>query len=229
MAAEPNAERSVEATAISDSEPVCVRPLSLISSFPRISWIVSPCSRTTNADEYLQSIKINDDSHNVDSKSLSVNGASAPVTLDELENKHITDIVEDLVNSAEPSISGGSDNEAAKGKDDEKGHVRTSSSVKKPTSFKSVSVNRTFLAAKGTPGTAPSKAGDKPTTPSGLTASQPSAPAATARPRLVAKSGSGLGSSMGRAGGSNGGKAAAPDASAVWNKNRRKHAHIEKG
>jgi len=171
-------------------------------------------------------VTITGDADDADSSPLSVNGAAS--ASDELENKHITDIVDDLVNSAEPSISGGSDNELSrtdllKGKDGEKGHNRTSSAVKKPATFKSVSVNKTYLAAKGTIPIAPVKAGEKPTTPSGLAAVQ-SAAASSARPRLVAKSGSGLGGSFAKtgAGGSGSRPAAAPDPSAVWNKNRRR-------
>ncbi len=181
-----------------------------------------------------KTIKINDDSHHVDPNPSLVNGAAAtaaavPVFLDELENKHISDIVDDLVNSAEASISGGSDTEVSrpdqfKGKDDEKGHARTLSAVKKPTSFKSVSVNKTFLATKGATTAAPSKTSDKPATPTGL-ATAPATATLSARPRLVAKTGSGLGNALPRSGsGANGGRpAAAPDPSVVWNKNRRKH------
>jgi hypothetical protein len=140
------------------------------------------------------------------------------------EFKSYTEFADGLANSAEVSVSGGSDTEAtkaetSKGQTDEKGHVRTTSTVKKPTTFKAVSVNKTFLAAKGA---TPVKPGDKgvagstslPTAP--LTSSVP-------RPRLVAKSGSGLRDSAPRtAAAPNGGKAgAAPDANAVWNKNKR--------
>ena len=54
-------------------------------------------------------------------------------------------------------------------------------------------------------------------------ATQPGASSTAARPRLVAKSGSGLRDSAPRAStAANGGKpGAAPDANAVWNKNRR--------
>jgi hypothetical protein len=91
--------------------------------------------------------------------------------------------------------------------------------VKKFASFKPVSVNKTFLAAKGATAAPPSKLGEKAAT--GATA-QTSASAAS-RPRLVAKSGSGLRDSTPRAStAANGGKpGGAPDASAVWNKNRR--------
>ena len=126
------------------------------------------------------------------------------------------------MNSAEVSISGGSDTEASRSrlKDDEKGHARTSSTVKKPTSFKSVSVNKTFLASKGAPATGPSKPSDKPATGAGLVAAQGTASTATPRPRLVAKSGSGLIAKT--SANANGGKSApAPDPNAVWNKNRR--------
>jgi hypothetical protein len=140
------------------------------------------------------------------------------------EFKSYTEFADGLANSAEVSVSGGSDTEAtkaetSKGQTDEKGHIRTTSTVKKPTTFKAVSVNKTFLAAKGA---TPVKPGDKgvagstslPTAP--LTSSVP-------RPRLVAKSGSGLRDSAPRtAAAPNGGKAgAAPDANAVWNKNKR--------
>jgi len=139
-----------------------------------------------------------------------------------------TDNVETNVNSAEVSVSGGSDTEASKAETsktagDEKGHLRTASTVKKFASFKPVSVNKTFLAAKGSTPATPSKLGDKgaagsTTAPTGLSSSS-----AAPRPRLVAKSGSGLRDSAPKASAaSNGGKGgAAPDANAVWNKNRR--------
>jgi hypothetical protein len=143
------------------------------------------------------------------------------------DSKQDTDHVESIVNSTEVSISGGSDTENSKAETsksqvDEKGHVRTTSTVKKLTSFKPVSVNKTFLAAKGATPTVPSKLGDK-----GLAGSTPAQTgpslSSVARPRLVAKSGSGLRDSAPRtAASANGGKpGAAPDASAVWNKNRR--------
>lgn len=141
------------------------------------------------------------------------------------ESKQDTDHVGSITNSTEVSISGGSDTEntkaeTAKDQGDEKGHARTTSTVKKFTSFKPVSVNRTFLAAKGTPVVA-SKLGDKGTTNPAPTQTGPSL-SAVARPRLVAKTGSGLRDTAPKpASAANGGKAAAPDASVVWNKNRR--------
>lgn len=93
-------------------------------------------------------------------------------------------------------------------------HIRTNS-VKKPATFSKVSVTKNFLAkaASPSPTVAASKPGDKP---SPLNA--PSQPAA-ARPRLVAKTASSL-QSMQRP--RVGESAGAPDASKVWNKNRRK-------
>ena len=144
------------------------------------------------------------------------------------EVKQDTENVESIVNSAEVSVSGGSDTEASKAETskttgDEKGHLRTASTVKKFASFKPVSVNKTFLAAKGSTPATPSKLGDKgaagsTTAPTGLSSSS-----AAPRPRLVAKSGSGLRDSAPKAStATNGGKGgAAPDANAVWNKNRR--------
>lgn len=149
-----------------------------------------------------------------------VNGSA-----DKDELKPDTENVGSIVDSAEVSVSGGSDTEASKAETskaggDEKGHARTASTVKKPTSFKPVSVNKTFLAAKGAAPATPSKLGEKAAT---ATASQPGALSTAARPRLVAKSGSGLRDSAPRAStAANGGKpGAAPDANAVWNKNRR--------
>ncbi|KAF2838820.1 hypothetical protein M501DRAFT_1016906 [Patellaria atrata CBS 101060] len=115
--------------------------------------------------------------------------------------------------------SAGSDSDTSKGdtvdsaKENSVHHTR-SNSVKKPTSFKSVSVTKNFLAkaATTTPVTRP---GDKGVTPGQLSVSAQ----LSAKPRLVAKSGSG--STVPRAGLSklNGGSGG-PDASKVWNKNR---------
>jgi hypothetical protein len=138
--------------------------------------------------------------------------------------KQITGDADTSINSAEVSVSGGSDTENSKAETskNQPGHVRTTSTVKKPLSFKPVSVNKTFLAAKGTTAAPTSKPGEKG--PAGAASAQngPS-PSSAPRPRLVAKSGSGLRDSAPRnAATTNGNKAGvAPDASAVWNKNRR--------
>lgn len=124
------------------------------------------------------------------------------------------------VPSAEGSVNGGSDSEALKAKGE--GHIRTSSTAKKPISFKPVSVNKKFLAAKGATTSAASKNGDKG---AGASASPtPTSSTLVSKPRLVAKSGSGLLSSSARLGGSSasGSSGGAPDANAVWNKNRRR-------
>ena len=161
-------------------------------------------------------------SQDVHSEDLLVNGNG-----DKEDIKQYAEFIDTSVNSAEVSVSGGSDTEASKAETsktsgEEKGHVRTTSTVKKFASFKPVSVNKTFLAAKGSTSLTPSKLGDKGTTGSTTAQTSPSTTAA-ARPRLVAKSGSGLRDSAPRASAAaNGGKAgAAPDANAVWNKNRR--------
>ncbi|KAK4158262.1 hypothetical protein C8A00DRAFT_28767 [Chaetomidium leptoderma] len=162
-------------------------------------------------------IKIDTDSQNVDLNRPHVNGDAPASATDEFENKHISDIVDDLVNSTEVSISGGSDTEAAKSDASKtaKGHGRVSSAVKKPASFKAINVNKTFLTSKApAPGAQP-----KTTEKAPPAAAAPPAPTGTltaTRPRLVAKTGSGP---IAKGSGVNGGKAA-PDASAVWNKNR---------
>ncbi|KAL2022603.1 hypothetical protein VTK56DRAFT_4947 [Thermocarpiscus australiensis] len=166
-------------------------------------------------------IKIDTDSQNVDVTRPHVNGDAAAA--DEPEKKHISDIVDDLVNSTEVSISGGSDNEAtksdaSKSKDDAKGHGRTSSAVKKPASFKPIKVNKTFLNPKGSAPSAQSKTSEKAPANTSSTAA-PSGTSTAPRPRLVAKTGSGLITKT--SSGANGGKpASAPDPNVVWNKNR---------
>ncbi|KAJ9149061.1 hypothetical protein NKR23_g4607 [Pleurostoma richardsiae] len=172
--------------------------------------------------------KVDSEPKDGEAQQYSLNGTA---TADELENKHISDIVDDLVHSAEVSISGGSaggsvvgsDTEASRAESsrskDDKGHVRTSSTVKKPTSFKSVSVNKTFLAAKGATTTAPSKTGDKVPSSTGTSTTPTGSPSLTARPRLVAKSGSSLRDSS-RTPGANGKAGSVPDGNVVWNKNR---------
>ncbi|KAK3307631.1 uncharacterized protein B0T15DRAFT_184510 [Chaetomium strumarium] len=166
-------------------------------------------------------VTLDTDSQNVDLNRPHINDDAQASAADEFENKHISDVVDDLVNSTEVSISGGSDNEAArsdasKGKDHAKGHGRAASGVKKLASFKAVKVNKTFLNAKGSAPSAESKAEKAPPTVSAAAA--PTGPPTGTRPRLVAKTGSGL---ITRSSGANGGKTgSAPDASAVWNKNR---------
>ncbi|KAI0486001.1 hypothetical protein F4859DRAFT_502430 [Xylaria cf. heliscus] len=152
---------------------------------------------------------------NVDRISIAVNGSA-----DDIESKQIADIVDELVNSAEASISGGSDTEAFKADptkaSDEKGHARSSSTVKKPQSFKSVSVNRTFLASKGATNSTSrpeSAAGSASTTP------QPTVTSSASRLKLVAKSGSNLGGSS-KTLSVNGKSSGAPDPNLVWNRNR---------
>lgn len=92
------------------------------------------------------------------------------------------------------------------------GHVRTNSSVKKPSTFKSVSVTKTFLAKSAV--SAPvARPGEK-----AAPAVQPNTSTLlTAKPRLVAKSGAG---NAPRALGKANGAGAGPDASKVWNKNQ---------
>lgn len=146
----------------------------------------------------------------------------SPAAFDDLENKHITGVEEAI--SADVSVSGGSDTEASRARDGEKGHGRTSSTVKKPATFKAVSVNKTFLAAKGAAAAAAGSTASKPADKSSasLLSSSPSGTSTlSSRPRLIAKSGSGTGNAP-RLSAANGTNASGPDPSAVWNKNRRK-------
>jgi hypothetical protein len=121
-----------------------------------------------------------------------------------------------LVNSTEVSISGGSDNEAAKS-DASKTKDDAKRAVKKPASFKAINVNKTFLTAKASAPGAQSKTAEKAAPTTTAAPATTAGASASTRPRLVAKSGSGL---VAKASGANGGKSA-PDGNAVWNKNRR--------
>ncbi|KAI9848110.1 MAG: hypothetical protein M1837_001212 [Sclerophora amabilis] len=131
--------------------------------------------------------------------------------------------------SRNPTSGEGSDNEAGKlelidptlnGGSDSKGHIR-SNSMKKPASFKAVSVTKNFLA-KAAAGTTPSSktSGEKAPAPSVSPSGTPMQP--LLRPRLVAKSGTGLRDAAPRKASVStaAGRGAGPDASQVWNKNR---------
>ncbi|PHH92098.1 hypothetical protein CDD83_8949 [Cordyceps sp. RAO-2017] len=143
-----------------------------------------------------------DQAHHVPLDPPTLNGNS-PASNDDIANKRITS-VEEQINSADVSVSGGSDTEASRTdwtrqKDGDKNHGRTASAARKPATFKAVSVNKTFLASKASPNSATSKTSDKPAT--GTSTPPPGSTALSAsRPRLVAKVGS--------------------DPNVVWNKNR---------
>jgi hypothetical protein len=227
MATEAALTQSNEATVTSHPELVSLEPSQVYLAHLVVA------DRRARFFFLQQTTTIDLNRQDVDYDGTALNGIPDGSALDEIENKHITDIVEDLVNSTEVSISGGSDTEASRpdlsrAKDDDKGHGRTSSTAKKPATFKSVSVNRTFLAAKGAPGAAPSKAPDKATAPGGLSSTAAGSVALSARPRLVAKTGSGIRDSLSRSSGANGGRpAGVPDPSVVWNKNKRKSCRGE--
>lgn len=124
------------------------------------------------------------------------------------------------VPSTEGSINGGSDSEALKSKSNSEGHVRSSSTVKKPATFKAVSVNKKFLAAKSSSSSTANKNGATPGATSPLV-TPASTTSTTSKPRLVAKSGNGLVSSSRLSASGLGSKNGnAPDGNAVWNKNR---------
>ncbi|KAI0380409.1 hypothetical protein F5Y04DRAFT_281792 [Hypomontagnella monticulosa] len=154
---------------------------------------------------------VTNDTQDASHSSTTLNGTASDV-----EHKQISEIVDELVNSAEVSVSGGSDTETSKARLGDKSHARTSSTIKKPQSFKSVSVNRTFLASKtaaNSTARTDSPAGSASTTP------QPTPSSSASRLKLVAKSGSSLGGSTKTLSG-NGKPATAPDPNTVWNRNR---------
>ncbi|KAK7222015.1 hypothetical protein V2G26_010018 [Clonostachys chloroleuca] len=136
-------------------------------------------------------------SHDVDPDAPVVNGTA---NYGDIENKHITNI-EDSSAPTEASVSGGSDTEASRadgsrqGKDDEKGHNRAGSSIKKPATFKAVSVNKKFLASKVTTPGATAKAGDI-SRPSSSTPPPGASTPSSSKPRLIAKTAPGAGSRL---------------------------------
>ncbi|XWW95720.1 hypothetical protein V2A60_003687 [Cordyceps javanica] len=154
--------------------------------------------------------------HGVDYSAL--NGGSFH-NIEDIANKRIT-TVEDQLHSTDVSVSGGSDTEASRAKDGDKSHSRTGSAARRPATFKAVSVNKTFLAAKANSSSIASKTTERPS--GGASTPPPGSSALSAsRPRLVAKAGSGTRDSMPRFATLNGGKSGSvPDANAVWNKNR---------
>ena len=210
------------------SYPVKFLPSELFSSGRNPKDCMAIVCSPLHLDECTDSYTSETQTHSASttkSDAQNVNPSSTPLNgpLDEIENKQITDIVDELVNSAEVSVSGGSDTEASKGDPslrsaDAKDHVRTSSTAARPKSFKSVSVNKTFLAAKGA-----SNSASRPESATGSASSTPAPGTSTSsasRLKLVAKSGSSLGGSTKTL--SSNGKSGAPDGSSVWNRNKRK-------
>ncbi|KAJ4155443.1 hypothetical protein LMH87_000685 [Akanthomyces muscarius] len=138
---------------------------------------------------------------------------------EDIANKRITSVEEQL-HSTDVSVSGGSDTETSRAKDGDNSHSRTGSAARKPSTFKAVSVNKTFLAAKANSSSIASKTTERPSGGSSTPPPRSSALSAS-RPRLVAKAGVGARESMPRFSAMNGGKSGSvPDANAVWNKNR---------
>jgi len=119
--------------------------------------------------------------------------------------------------SVDPSVTSDTEGRRGDGSDPKKegGHHVRANSVKKPTSFSKVSVTKSFLAKSASP--APAVAASTGAKPSPL--ATPVQPVAL-RPRLVAKTASSQqGIQRPRVGSESAG---VPDASKVWNKNRRK-------
>ncbi|KAG6005894.1 hypothetical protein E4U21_007528 [Claviceps maximensis] len=163
-----------------------------------------------------------DDLHRHD---VSIKNGLAVTPSNEVADKPSSSL-EEQSNSAEISLSGGSDTEASRTEwskqiDVDKGHGRSASSAKKPTTFKAVSVNKTFLASKANPSGVVPKALEKPV--SGSSTPPPgSSSLSSTRPRLIAKTVGGARDSAPKYSSlSNGAKSVSgPDPSAVWNKNR---------
>ncbi|KAJ0165245.1 hypothetical protein CTA2_11896 [Colletotrichum tanaceti] len=177
----------------------------------------APVDASVHSDSKLTNDADND-SHNVGPDRANLNGSPA---IDDLENKRISGVEDQLV-SADVSVSGGSDTEASRNaRDGEKGHGRTSSAVKKPATFKAVSVNKKFLASKGPTSISTTKPGEKANSTTILSSSPSGTSTLSSRPRLVAKSGTGTGSAPRLNPAANGAQpTSGPDPNAVWNKNR---------
>ncbi|CAI4213286.1 unnamed protein product [Parascedosporium putredinis] len=142
---------------------------------------------------------------------------------DQIGDRHAG--VDDPTPSTDSSLSGGSDTEAykadpSKSPNLDKGHAASSSAAKRPPTFKTVSVNKTFLASKTGLGPSAPKAGDKFISISGITNTSASSGLTSIRPRLVAKTGSGNRDSSPRFAANGGKQSTAPDPASVWNKNK---------
>ncbi|KAH8203740.1 hypothetical protein TruAng_002153 [Truncatella angustata] len=133
------------------------------------------------------------------------------------KNKAVNDIVDEVVNSAEVSVSGGSDTEASTSKPKDGNHASSSSTLKKPQSFKSVSVNRSFLGPKN----AANATSRSETSSPSLTPAAPAVASSSSasKLKLVAKSGSSLGGAT-KTITTNGKGSGVPDGGTVWNKNK---------
>ncbi|KAL8650741.1 MAG: hypothetical protein Q9226_005017 [Calogaya cf. arnoldii] len=142
-----------------------------------------------------------------------------------IENDHERETAESSAEQALIDGSVGSDTDTSKpqtSKDpsDIHHHARSNSvNVKKPATFKAVSVTKNFLAKAGT--TAPAVKGTGDNAPETSTTPVNNAPLAP-RPRLVAKTASGHQAAASRPSGSTfrNGDGSGPDASQVWNRNR---------
>lgn len=119
--------------------------------------------------------------------------------------------LEGSVDASLTSDTEGSRGDASEVKSEGNHHARTNS-VKKPTTFSRVSVAKNFLAKSSTASAQSSKPGEK------VNAAQATLQSGVAKPRLVAKSGPTI-TQKARTGSEN---VNGPDASKVWNKNRRR-------
>ncbi|KAF2873383.1 hypothetical protein BDV95DRAFT_592763 [Massariosphaeria phaeospora] len=170
------------------------------------SGIPSQCS--TNAPQPLANQDASDVVANEDAEHLVNGDAGDTASLEDAASQQ-----------AIADASGGSDTDISRPgsvdplKERPGGHLR-SNSVKKPASFKSVSVTKNFLA-KSAVSTPVARPGEK-AAPVGQTNASA---LLSAKPRLVAKSGSGLGN-VPRAVAKVNGAGPGPDASKVWNKNQ---------
>ncbi|KKA28308.1 hypothetical protein TD95_003005 [Thielaviopsis punctulata] len=135
-------------------------------------------------------------------------------TISEDAQKHPAVSAAKLVSTGS-SLSEGSDSEAVKqdGKPQNK-----STTIKKPATFKAVSVNKTFLAAKG-PASAPQlKVNDKSVSSSAASTPPTTSTLPAGKPRLIAKTGGN--GSMPKFSSAINGRPPTSEPSGVWNKNR---------
>ena len=117
-------------------------------------------------------------------------------------------------NSVDVSVNSDAEGSRGDASKDDKHHERTNS-VKKPTTFSKVSVTKNFLAKSATAVPVVAKPGEKPSPVGTPSQSLNSA----LKPRLIAKTGASIRDVQKTRMGSDG--AGGPDASKVWNKNRR--------
>ena len=212
-----NSDRS---TAEQSSVDVYAKPSPSAPAAPGNNFVSNPSDSADSAPDALSTSQSSPPSHHVSSEQTPGHAvASADQRVNGVPYLSVDPAPQDS-SAVDDGIAGdniGSDTDTSRAgsvdQSKDENRLLPSNSNKKPASFRPVSVTKTFLAK--TAGTAPPT-----TTKVGSRSPVASTVQPVAKPRLVAKSGSGL-RDIPRVRSDQG--AAAPDGRMVWNKNQREH------